>query len=180
MKRLCVVLACLILCAEIAVAQKETVAQKGTVEYDYYPLGYDGHMWTGEVTAFDNALRTLTLTYTNGSKTETFVASIPDAPYERRRDGHGFRVIDFPYDKEAKFQTFVYVGRGGAGTLLPTGDMTGKQRRPSPPDSNVISDFSDFKGRRITVFYTTRERKVNGAKEKYNDVWRIRILEAQK
>jgi len=31
-------------------------------------------------------------------------------------------------------------------------------------------------GRRLTVYFTAREREVNGKKEKYNDVWRIRIL----
>jgi hypothetical protein len=170
MKRLFVVLACLILYSEMS------MAQKGSADPDYYPLGYSGQTWTGEVTAVDNEQRALTLTYTRGDKTQTFVASIPNAPYERRRDAQNFRVIDFPYDREAAFQTFLYVGPGGAGTLLPKGDMTGKQRRPSPPASNVISDLTDFKGRRITVYYTTRERKVNGEKEKYNDVWRIRIL----
>ena len=173
MKRL-FLLASLILCVEVS------VAQKGRADADYYPLGYPGDTWTGEVTAFDNEQRTLTLTYTSGSKVLTFVASIPDAPYERGRDARNLRVIDFPYDKEAKFQTFVYMGPGGAGTLLTSGDSgTGLRRRTSPPASNVISDFSDFKGRRITVFYTTRERKVNGAGEKYNDVWRIRILPAK-
>jgi hypothetical protein len=174
MKRLFVLIACLILYAQVS------VAQKGRADADYYPLGYPGDTWTGEVTAFDNEQRTLTLTYTSGGKMQTFVASIPNAPYERGRDAQKFRVIDFPYDKEAQYQTFLYMGPGGAGMLLPSGDMTGKQRRASPPASNVISDFSDFKGRRITVFYTTRERKVNSAKEKYNDVWRIRILATQK
>lgn len=172
MKRLFVVLACLILSSEIAVAQKGKAAGP-----DYYPLGYSGNTWTGEVTAFDNVQRTLTLTYTSGKKVETFVASIPNAPYDRGRDALNFRVIDFPYDKTAKVQVFQFVGPGGAGTLLPPGDVgTGTQRRNNPPDSNVIQDFSDFKGRRVTVYYTTRERTVGGAKEKYNDVWRIRIL----
>jgi hypothetical protein len=173
MKRLFIVLACLLLCSEMS------TAQKGAADPDYYPLGFSGNTWTGEVTAVYNEHRTLTLTYTNGGKSQTFVASMPDAPYERGRDAHNFRVIDFPYDKESKYQRYQYAGPGGAGTLLPQGDMTGIKQRPNPPASNVISDFSDFMGRRVTVYYTTRERKVNGAKEKYNDVWRIRILAQQ-
>ena len=38
------------------------------------------------------------------------MASIPDAPYEGRRDARNFRVIDFPYDKNAKHQEFQYMG----------------------------------------------------------------------
>ena len=42
----------------------------------------------------------------------------------------------------------------------------------SPPASNVMTDLTGLMGQEITVYYTTRERKVNGMKEKYNDVWR--------
>jgi hypothetical protein len=155
------------------------VAQKGKAEPDYYPLGYPGDTWTGAVTAFDNERRLLTLTHASGKNVLTFVASIPDAPYERRRDARNFRVVDFPYNKQAKYQTFKYEGRGAAGSVLP--DLSdGMQRRPSPPASNVISDLAEFMGQEVTVYYTTRERKVNGMKEKYNDVWRIRVLSAKK
>jgi len=71
-------------------------------------------------------------------------------------------------------------GAGRGWDFTAAGDMTGIKQRPNPPASNVISDFGDFMGRRVTVYYTVRERKVNGVKEKYNDVWRIRILAAQK
>jgi hypothetical protein len=150
-------------------------AQQGTADPDYNTIGYPGKTWTGAVTAFDNAQRTLTLT--SEDKKSTFVASIPDAPYERRRDARNYRVIDFPYDKSAKYQEFQYMGPGNAGTLLPSSDSgLGKQRRNNPSGSDVIGNLDDFMGRRITVYYTTREREVNGKKEKYNDVWRIRIL----
>ena len=179
MKRLFVAFSCLILFAG------HSVAQKGTADSDYYPLGYTGETWTGEVTAFDNERRTLTLTKKKKKNVLTFVASIPDAPYEWRRDASNYRVVDFPFDKQAKYQTFKYMGfgtgSGKAADLLPSGGSgSGMQRRPNPPDSNVISEFGEFKGRRITVYYTTREREVGGAKEKYNDVWRIRILDAKK
>ena len=175
MKRLFVAFGSLILCAGIS------VAQKGKAEPDYYPLGYSGDTWTGEVTDFDNKYRTLTLTHTSGKDVVTFVASIPDAPYELGCDRRNFRVVDFPYKKDAKIQVFKYEGRGDAATILPEGDHgDGMQRRPSPPASNVISDLAEFKGRHVTVYYSAREREANGRKEKYNDVWRIRVLPAKK
>ena len=175
MKRLIIALACLMFCAGLS------VAQKGKADPDYYPIAYSGETWTGEVTAFDNDRRTLTLTHTSGKNVSTFVASIPDAPYEWGRDARNFRVVDFPYDKGAEYQTFKYIGKGeGAAVLAPGGPSVGIQKRPNPPASNVITDLKEFMGRSITVYYTTQERKVGGAKEKYNDVWRIRILPAKK
>jgi hypothetical protein len=54
-------------------------------------------------------------------------------------------------------------------------------RRPNPPDENRITDFADFKGRLVTVYYTPRERKTAaGVEEKYNDVWRVRIYADKK
>src|SRR5258706_14708595 len=84
-------------------------------------MGYSLDTWTGEVTGFDNKDRTLTLTCTNGKEVLTFVASIPDAPYELGRDLHNFRVVDFPYQKDAKIQIFKYEGPGNAATILPSG-----------------------------------------------------------
>lgn len=160
--------------AILIVCSGSICAQQGTADPDYYPLGYSGKTWTGAVTAFDNDQRTLTLT--SDDKKSTFVAFIPDSPYERRHDAQNFRVIDFPFDKSAKYQVFQYMGLGNAGTLLPGSDSgSGKQRRNNPTGSG-IGDFADFNGRRITVYYTTREHEVNGKKEKFNDVWRIRIL----
>ena len=154
-------------------------AQKGKAEPDYYPLGYPGDTWTGEVTAFDNERRLLTLTYAGGKEVLTFVGSIPDMPYQLTRDGQNFRVLDFPYNKGSKFQTYKYEGSGDAGSRLP--DLSdGMQRRPNPPASNVVSDLGSFMGQKVTVYYTQRERKVNGVKEKYNDVWRVRMLPRKK
>ena len=44
----------------------------------------------------------------------------------------------------------------------------------------MISDLAEFKGRHITVYYPARERELNCQKEKYNDLWRIRVLPAKK
>jgi hypothetical protein len=178
MKRLLCVIACLVLWAGVS------LAQKGKAEPDYYPMGYPGDTWTGEVTAIDNEQRTLTLTQGSGKKTQTFVASIPDAPYEWVRDLRNARVLDFPYDKRGQYQTYKYDGPGFAATLLPNsegeGNATGIRKRPNPPASNQITDFADFKGRHLTVYYTPRERKVGGNDVKYNEVWRIRVLSPKK
>ena len=172
MKKSFIAFVFLLSCAGLA------VAQKGTAEPDYYPMGYSGDTWTGEVTAFDNARRTLTLTYVREIKISTFIASIPDAPYEWGHDARKFRVVDFPYDKEAKVQLFKYVAAAGFYVAPPGYSATGTpvQRRPNPPVSNVISEFGQFMGHAVTVYYTTRERTVGDKKEKYNDVWRIRVL----
>jgi hypothetical protein len=178
MKRLLVALAFLAVCAGAS------FGQKGKAEFDLYPLGYPGDIWTGEVAAFDNEHRTLTLTHGSGKKAETFIATIPDAPYEWVRDMRKERVLDFPYDKKATSQVFrlgrpssaeparANVGERAANGLL---------RRPNPPDSSRITDFADFKGRLVMVYYTQRERKTaDGSSEKYNDVWRVRIFSEKK
>ena len=176
MKKLFAALACLMLSAGLS------VAQKGTAEPGFYPFAYPGDTWTGEVTAFDNARRTLTLTHVRDKKASTFVVSIPDAPYEWGRDESNFRVVDFPYDKEAKNQTFRY--RSAAGSrfvpMEQTTIGTPMQKRPNPPAENVIAEFDQFMGRTVTVYYTNRERIVAGNKEKYYDVWRIKILSGKK
>ena len=160
----------LVFCALIAYAQKRNA------EPDYYPMGYLGDTWTGEVTAFDNQQRTLTLTHVFEKKVSTFIVSIPDAPYEWGRDARNFRVIDFPFKKEASSQTFRYVDAPGSYYRPPGPQPPSVQVRPNPPATNVINDFSQFLNHAVTVYYTSRERKVGDQKQKYNDVWRIRVL----
>lgn len=175
MKRLLFATVCLVISVGLCQAQKKKA------DPDYYPQGYSGETWTGEVTAVDNDKRTLTLTYTKGKDVSIFIATIPDAPYEWQRDARNFRVVDFPFDKKATVQTFKYVGKGeGAVVLIPDVMGVGIKKRPNPPDTNVMSDFSELKGRDITVYYTPRERGASNQKEKYNDVWRIRILPVKK
>jgi hypothetical protein len=47
-------------------------AQHGTAGSGYFPQGYNGDTWTGNVTATDDAERSITLAYSNKGKTETF------------------------------------------------------------------------------------------------------------
>ena len=180
MKRLFVALACL------ALSAVATFGQKGKAQIDYYPMGYPGDTWTGVVTAFDNEHRTLTLSHGKDKKAVTFVASIPDAPYEWARNIQNARVLDFPYDKKSSFQVFQLVGTGHVASPVPDTGVVAQtphsmiSRRPNPPDANRITDFADFMGREVIVYYTVRERQVNGATEKYNDVWRVLILGKKK
>jgi hypothetical protein len=168
----------------LAVTCGVALAQKGTAPPDWYPQGYAGSTWTGEVTAFDKEGHTLTLTYTDGKKVQTFIATIPDEPFEWTRDIRNNRVLDFAYDKTTKGQMYAYKGEGSVASILPEGGgergASGTQRRPNPPPSDERADLAVFMGRRITVYYTTQERKVAGVKTKYNDVWRILVLPAAK
>jgi hypothetical protein len=47
-------------------------AQHGQAEAGYYPGAYLGDTWQGNVTAVNDDTHTITLTYTKGSKTQTF------------------------------------------------------------------------------------------------------------
>ena len=46
-------------------------AQKGTAEPDYYPMGYNGDTWTGEVTATDDSKREITISFKKKDKEES-------------------------------------------------------------------------------------------------------------
>jgi hypothetical protein len=81
MKRLSMALAFLILCAGVS------MAQKGTAEPDYYPPGYNGDTWTGEVTTVNEDTREFTLTYAKGDKTQTFIGVLPKGYTAKMKDG---------------------------------------------------------------------------------------------
>jgi hypothetical protein len=53
-------------------------AQHGSAGNGYFPPGYNGDTWTGNVSATDDATRSITLTYTNKNKTETFTGVLKD------------------------------------------------------------------------------------------------------
>jgi hypothetical protein len=48
-------------------------AQHGTAEDGYYPDHYSGDTWTGIVASVSDNTREVTLTFTRGAKTESFV-----------------------------------------------------------------------------------------------------------
>jgi hypothetical protein len=62
-------------------------AQKGAAEPDYYPMGYNGDTWTGEVTATDDIKRKITLSYKKKDKEETFVGVLEEGYAVKMKDG---------------------------------------------------------------------------------------------
>src|SRR2546428_5016533 len=103
-------------------------AQKGTAEPGFYPGGFQGDTWTGEVTSINEDTREFTLTYTRKDKTQTFVGVLPK----------GYR----------------YQIKGG------------KYYEPK---------MSNLKGAFVKAYYVEKERKVNGQKIKWNDVFDIKF-----
>jgi hypothetical protein len=73
-------------------------AQKGTAESDYYPMGYNGDTWTGEVTATDGNKREITLIYKKKDKEETFVGVLEEGYAVKMKDGsmHVLKVSEIP------------------------------------------------------------------------------------
>jgi len=62
--------------------------QHGTAPNGYYPMGYNGDTWTGEVTSVNEDSREITLFYTDGKKkTETFVATVQEGYKVKLKDG---------------------------------------------------------------------------------------------
>ncbi len=62
-------------------------AQHGTAPAGYYPLGYNGDTWTGEVVSADDSTREITLTYTGEKKSETFTGLLKDNYQVKMKDG---------------------------------------------------------------------------------------------
>lgn len=62
-------------------------AQHGQAEPGYYPIAYIGDTWEGNVTAVDDQAKTITLTYTKGSKNQTFVIKFADGIAVHYTDG---------------------------------------------------------------------------------------------
>lgn len=67
-------------------------AQKGTAEPDYYPMGYSGETWTGEVTAVNENSREFTITYAKENKTQTFIGVLPKGYTVKMKDGRDHEV----------------------------------------------------------------------------------------
>ena len=70
----------------------ETAAQKGAAESGYYPQGYHGDVWTGEVTSVNEDTREFTLTYTKKDKTQTFVGVLPKGYTVPMKDRSNYEV----------------------------------------------------------------------------------------
>lgn len=61
--------------------------QHGSAPNGYYPPGYSGDTWTGEVVSTNDTTREITLTYTNEKKSETFIGVLKDNFQVQMKDG---------------------------------------------------------------------------------------------
>ena len=86
MKKFVLGLALTLLCTGIS------VAQHGTAESGYYPSGFVGDTWSGEVTAVTDDTREFTLTHTKGSDTQTFVGVLPKGYTVKMKDGRDYEI----------------------------------------------------------------------------------------
>ncbi len=108
-------------------------SQHSTAPDGYYPIGFAGDMWTGEVSAVNAASREITLVYTGKKKTELFVGVLQEGYKAKLRDGSL---------AELKVSTIQ------AGT-------------------------------RLRVYYMAKDRKIDGRKEKFYEIFRIDFLPAE-
>jgi len=61
--------------------------QHGTAPDGYYPAGYSGDTWTGEVVSTDDKTREITITSITGKKSETFTGVLRDNYQVKMKDG---------------------------------------------------------------------------------------------
>lgn len=108
-------------------------AQKVSAESGYYPMGYSGDAWVGEVTSADENTREITLTYRKGDKVKTFTGVLPSGYTAKMKDG-----------KEQSFPV------------------------------------TDLIGMNIKVYYMEKEKKSEGKKVKFNDIFNVKFLPAKK
>ena len=135
----------LVLCLLGAVA----LAQKGTAPSGFYPPGFHGDIWSGEVTAVDEDKREITLTYGKAEKAKNFVAFIPDGG--------------------------VYATKGPDETIIleiASIDTKPSKSTPAPPHMKL----NTLLARQVTVYYINREKKdANGEKIKIQEVFKLII-----
>jgi hypothetical protein len=108
-------------------------AQHGTAPNGYFPMGFAGDMWTGEVSAVNDANREITLVYTGKKKTESFVGVVQEGYKAKLKDG-----------SLAELKV----------SMIPI-------------------------GRRLRVYYMAKDRKANGRKEKFYEIFQIDFLPSE-
>jgi uncharacterized protein YfcZ (UPF0381/DUF406 family) len=62
-------------------------AQHGTAPGGYWPMGFNGDTWRGEVSAVNDDSREITLVYSTQEKTETFVGVLQEGYKAKLKDG---------------------------------------------------------------------------------------------
>jgi hypothetical protein len=105
-------------------------AQHGAAPPGYYPAGFVGDTWKGEVAAVDDQKREITLVYRGQKKTETFVGVLQEGYKAKLKDSSLV---------ELKVST------------IPIGT-------------------------RLQVYYLPTDRKINGRKEKFCEIFQVHFL----
>lgn len=79
-------------------------ARHGSAENGYYPMGFHGDTWTGVVSATDDPAREITLVFTKGSKTETFIGVLEQGHKVKSSDGtpHVLKASEIPLGTRLK------------------------------------------------------------------------------
>jgi hypothetical protein len=80
------------------------LGQHGTAENGYYPPGYQGDTWTGVVVSASEQTDEITLSYTKGGKSQTFIGA-PEAGYlvhEHTGATRPLKMSDIPVGKIIK------------------------------------------------------------------------------
>jgi hypothetical protein len=85
-KKLVIALTLLFLSAGVS------IAQQGTAESDYYPQGYSGATWAGEVTSVNEDTREFTLTYKKNDKEQTFVGVLEKGYTVKMKGGKDYEL----------------------------------------------------------------------------------------
>jgi hypothetical protein len=95
-------------------------AQKGTAESDYYPMGYNGDTWTGEVTATDDGKREITLSYKKKDKEETFTGVLEEGYAVKMKDGsmHKLKVSEIPTGTRIKVYYMTQTKKDASGSKI--------------------------------------------------------------
>ena len=101
-----------------------SIAQKGTAENGYWPMGYSGDTWTGEITAVKEDTREFTLTYKKGDKEQTFVGVIAKGFTVKLKDGKDYEVkMDELLGMRAKAYYITKSKKDAAGIVTKTNEV---------------------------------------------------------
>ena len=92
------------LLAALFVFANSAFAQHATAPNGYYPPGYSGDTWTGQVVSVNEQTREITLSYAKNGKSETFVG-VPEGGYlvhEHNGPTRPLKMSDVPIGRTIK------------------------------------------------------------------------------
>ena len=101
------------------VCASAVLGQHGTADSGYYPGGYQGDTWTGVVVSANEKTGEITLSYTKGGKSQTFVG-VPQADYlvhEHNGATRALRMSDIPVGKTIKVWYIEETSKTGGGKV---------------------------------------------------------------